>query len=423
MPGSNQFKAIATGGGANALTPTAYAALATLLANGYQSGTASSAQINTTLRQATFVAAAVAQLMADVTGLAINDDGVIANFESQLATAMGMVGYGVDTGAANAYAVAFAPAELGPYDGLRLRFRALNANTGVCTLSVNGGAAKPIWNMQHVPLISGEIVANGEIEVVWNAALNSAAGAWVLLENTGGAAQLPANSYGALAAQFDSSNKLATAGFVQRALGNHKNAAQIGGSLTLSPVDAGGFYQITTAATITLPTVSAALAASGVKYKLFSNSTTWTLASGTANILAGNNTPASSVSIPSGLEVEVSTTDGTNWFVTGTGIMQRHGSFANLFGSNGYQKLPGSFLIQWGNFTVTSGGVVTVNYPIAFPNGVFIVPVSITGGSGPAPLTMVTGAYTNTQVTFWCTGSSNGTLTNGVSGNYIALGW
>ena len=217
MSGSNQFLPIATGGGANALTPAAYAALTTLLANGYQSGTASSTQINTTLRQSSFVAAAVAQLLADITGFSVLDNGVVANFESQLAVAMGLLGYGLDTGTANAYIVTFNPAELGIYDGLRIRWRALNANTGASTLNINGLGNKPIWSTQHAPLISGEIVVAGEVEVVWNASLNSGAGAWVLLECTGGAQQLPAGSYGVTPALGDNTTKIATTAFVQAA--------------------------------------------------------------------------------------------------------------------------------------------------------------------------------------------------------------
>lgn len=60
---TNQFLPFAVGAGANALTPTAYAALTALLASGFQAGTASSAQINTVLRQASTVAAAVAKFI------------------------------------------------------------------------------------------------------------------------------------------------------------------------------------------------------------------------------------------------------------------------------------------------------------------------------------------------------------------------
>lgn len=67
---TNQFKSFALGGGANVLSPAAYAALTTLLANGYLSGEAISQQINTTLRQASYASV--------VLGLIVNDNGVDA---------------------------------------------------------------------------------------------------------------------------------------------------------------------------------------------------------------------------------------------------------------------------------------------------------------------------------------------------------
>lgn len=87
MPGQNDFKAFASGGGANALTPSAWAALTALLTNGFQAGTASSAQINTVLRQASTAAAGVGQFIANQEINAI-DDGSPANFASRLLAAL-----------------------------------------------------------------------------------------------------------------------------------------------------------------------------------------------------------------------------------------------------------------------------------------------------------------------------------------------
>ena len=134
MSGLNQFKAIATSGGANALTPAAYAALTTLLANGYQSGTASSQQVNTTLRQATFVAAAVAQIIAN-SGTDANDDGNISTFVTNLLAAINAQGitapqFDADTSLAT---TAFVQRALGS-------FSANTAITGSTTLTaLNAG--------------------------------------------------------------------------------------------------------------------------------------------------------------------------------------------------------------------------------------------------------------------------------------------
>lgn len=98
----------------------------------------------------------------------------------------GSLTYAVDSGTANTYQVTFTPAITAVNDGMRLRFRAANANTGASTFSANGLATGPIWSGQHAPLTGGEIVQYSEVELVWNSALNGAAGAWVLLEATGG---------------------------------------------------------------------------------------------------------------------------------------------------------------------------------------------------------------------------------------------
>ena len=87
MSGTNQFLPFATQSGANTLTPTAYAALTTVVGQGFQPGLASSQQANTVWRQATFVAAAVAQLIAN-DGNNANDDGNLTGFVTNLTTAI-----------------------------------------------------------------------------------------------------------------------------------------------------------------------------------------------------------------------------------------------------------------------------------------------------------------------------------------------
>ncbi len=210
MAGTNQFLALATGGSANVLTPAAYAALTSLISSGYQSGVANSAQVNTTLRQATFVAAAVAQLIADATGLNANDDGVILNFEKQLALAVDLARYAVDTGGANVYQVAYTPAVIAAVDGMVLRFKAKTANTGASTFSPNGLTAQPIVGGDHAALSGGEIIVNSDVWVQWNSTL----AAWVLVDSTGGFLKGPTPATG------DRSNKMATTQMFANEFGN-----------------------------------------------------------------------------------------------------------------------------------------------------------------------------------------------------------
>lgn len=48
---------------------------------------------------------------------------------------------------------------------------------------------------------------------------------------------------------------------------------------------------------------------------------------------------------------------------------------ASSMAANGYQKFPSGFILQWGSATVSSGGTISVTFPVAFPN-VVLVPVT-----------------------------------------------
>lgn len=87
----NQIKQFANGGSANTLTPAAYAALTALLSNGFASGVANSAQLNTVWRQSSFIAAMLAQFIADQSGQDVNDDGNVAGLEAKLVSAINAV--------------------------------------------------------------------------------------------------------------------------------------------------------------------------------------------------------------------------------------------------------------------------------------------------------------------------------------------
>lgn len=86
MP-TNDFLPFATAPGANVADQATWNGLAARTA-GFSAGVASSAQVNKALRQANFIAAAVAQFTADLQAGNVLDDGVIANFENQFKAAI-----------------------------------------------------------------------------------------------------------------------------------------------------------------------------------------------------------------------------------------------------------------------------------------------------------------------------------------------
>ena len=77
--------------------------------------------------------------------------------------------YGIDTGAANAYAVAYSPAITAVNEGMVLRFIAANTNTGPSTFTPAPGIIAPanIIGQGNGALQRQEIIAGYDVEVIW----------------------------------------------------------------------------------------------------------------------------------------------------------------------------------------------------------------------------------------------------------------
>ncbi|EQA5714774.1 tail fiber protein [Cronobacter sakazakii] len=84
----NNFKAFALDPNANVTSQADWEALPALL-SGFTAGKASSAQVNKAIRQASFIAAALAQYTANKSGLDVLDDGDLNGFISKMGTAFG----------------------------------------------------------------------------------------------------------------------------------------------------------------------------------------------------------------------------------------------------------------------------------------------------------------------------------------------
>ncbi len=77
--------------------------------------------------------------------------------------------YATDTGSANTYTVTTAsPAITALSDGLKITFKAVNANTGASTFAPNALTAHPIVKAGGVALVSGDILANQQITIVYD---------------------------------------------------------------------------------------------------------------------------------------------------------------------------------------------------------------------------------------------------------------
>ncbi len=84
----NNFKSFALDPNANVTSQADWEALPALL-SGFTAGKASSAQVNKAIRQASFIAAALAQYTANKSGLDVLDDGDLNGFISKMGTAFG----------------------------------------------------------------------------------------------------------------------------------------------------------------------------------------------------------------------------------------------------------------------------------------------------------------------------------------------
>ncbi|HCS4730951.1 TPA: tail fiber protein [Escherichia coli] len=87
MANKNDFKPFAIGAGANVTPQADWEALAAL-DTGFQSGKASSAQVNKALRQGTFVASALAQFISNKLAADVIDDGDLSGFVTDFINAI-----------------------------------------------------------------------------------------------------------------------------------------------------------------------------------------------------------------------------------------------------------------------------------------------------------------------------------------------
>lgn len=85
---TNNFKAFALDPNANVTSQADWEALPALL-SGFTAGKASSAQVNKAIRQASFIAAALAQYTANKSGLDVLDNGDLNGFIAKMTTAFG----------------------------------------------------------------------------------------------------------------------------------------------------------------------------------------------------------------------------------------------------------------------------------------------------------------------------------------------
>lgn len=253
--------------------------------------------------------------------------------------------------------------------------RATGANTSTTpTFRADALAAKTIVKGNNVALLAGDIAGAGHwLELQYDPTLDK----WVL--------QNPTHGFGGTPPQFDDTTKTATTAFVQRALGNFQSLVGAGSTpTTLTAADAGK-RTVATSTTITLPLTSSVTQGSAFSIFAYGEGSVTVNRSGADEMIPGGGVPwLTTVSIPSGTECTFTAERGL-WEVTGTGALKYSLDFGASYSGNGYQKLPGGLIIQWGSTgSISPGSSVTISFPVAFPNNCFSATGTLQSSSNSA---------------------------------------
>lgn len=159
----NDFLPFAIAVGADVLDQTDYSTLPAL-STGFQSGLASSKQINKAIRQATVMAAVLGQWIADTTGNDVLDNGDTSALVSYLGQAVGNISsahIASASGSADAITATFSPA-ITLSNGMVVYVRAAYSNaTTTPTFNPDDLGALPIVKGSNLPLAVGDIGGAG----------------------------------------------------------------------------------------------------------------------------------------------------------------------------------------------------------------------------------------------------------------------
>lgn len=223
-------------------------------------------------------------------------------------------------------------------------------------------------------------------------------------------------------AQFDSSLKLATTAFLQRALGNFQNVYAYSAATTLTASQVGSFFNVVGTApyTITLPLTTTCPQGAVLSFQNTSSGVI-TFAAQTSDEITVNGATLTSITFGVGDNITFVKAANGYWFAQGAAALGGTAQFVNSISALGYQKLPSGLIIQWGSSTYSgaSDSTALYNYPIAFPTA----PLSIAGQIGAA-LGNATLGFQNSSASQFNVGyhSSSGAAAGGLSFNYIAVG-
>lgn len=445
---ANEFLQFAGGGGANVVSQASYAALTTILANGYTAGTALSQQLNKTWRQSAAMACAWGGIV-DANGFSALDDGNIANLRTAITNALkaiclpltggtvasGDVGIGTVTGTAAATTTKLKVKQSAASRGLvieqngandsNLRFHMTGTEAQVMASFSTTGSYQPLGfytsDVKRIHIaVAGEVGIGmvptagvgldvaGQIRSTKTAAnfrafnatsngggsfgANSGANGGVTVSGEGGPVDI--NAVNALIARWTD---------LGLKIGNNNNPT--------GALDVEGLALIKAPNTTAFRVLSGALGsftAIGVG-RTAPTDLQLAVAANPNNYVAGST--AGDAIIQAAAAALLYLASGSNAALSVDNLMNvlvlKGGGAANLadfnsqsIAANGYQRLPGGLILQWGR-TASLGALTStaITLPLAFPTANRIVIVTAEGSGGAAQAHDVVSARTLTNFT------------------------
>lgn len=221
------------------------------------------------------------------------------------------------------------------------------------------------------------------------------------------------------AAQFDKGRSVATAEFVQRALGNYASARGISAATQLSIADIGCSIGMggTVSYTVTLPDVASVPDGASIGLHC-RNSASVTVASKSGAQISPQGAYLTSIVMNSGESANFVKESGI-WTVYGTASLKYAALFSGMVSNPGYQKHASGNIDQWGTGISNAEGDVYVTFPMTFPKAYFSLVATHTGGD--AAMVAVT-AYSAKGCTLRIRNAA-GQVSAGWSVNYFAKGY
>ncbi|KAA5843929.1 phage tail protein [Pseudomonas chlororaphis] len=170
--------------------------------------------------------------------------------------------------------------------------------------------------------------------------------------------------------QFEASNLMVNAEFVQRALGSMRGSIGLVVSKDLTVADVGKRIELAPGVSITLPRTSTVPDGAALLIS------TQAAATSQVAVVAGDVLSMCNIPVPTPRQLAANSDfyvirEGNVWRAhLGTETLRTSSLFGSQLTSGGYQKLPSGLIMQWGinSVSAVNGNVQAFPFPIRFPN-------------------------------------------------------